>query len=476
MPERLAAIVGRPNVGKSALFNRLAGRRIAIVHDMPGVTRDRIHATCKRGRAPFEVVDTGGIGGSVDLDFTAQVHSEADIAVETANVVLFVVDAQSGITPVDAELARKLRKSSKPLILVINKVDQQQHSVNAAEFDRLGFADTVLVSAEHDRGINDLVDSIEEKLPPYVEEDEAAKEEAAARRPMKIALVGRPNVGKSSLTNAILRDERTLVSSIAGTTRDAVDVPYQHGSKHYVLIDTAGIRHRSKVSHSVEVFSVMRSENSITRADLVCLVIDASAGVTAMDKKIAGLIQEANKPCVVAVNKWDLVQDQTKDKGKLKAFLDDVHAQLVAVSYAPFVFCSAADRVDITRLFKTFEKVRSVGLRHLGTGVLNRIIQSAMTANPAPSKSGKRFKVLYATQPEREGRGLLSPVEIVVFCNDGKLVGDSYRRYMENRIREVEPFEGLPILFRFRSREEKPGGGRGGGKPGGGRRKGRTRD
>jgi GTP-binding protein len=264
-----------------------------------------------------------------------------------------------------------------------------------------------------------------------------------------------------------LRDERTLVSSIAGTTRDAVDVPYQHGSKNYILIDTAGIRHRSKVSHSVEVFSVMRSENSITRADLVCLVIDASQGVTSMDKKIAGMIQDAVKPCVVAVNKWDLVEEQTRDKGKLKAFLDDIHAQLIGVSYAPLVFCCATDRVDITRLFKTFEKVRSVGQRHLGTGPLNRIFQAAMTSNPPPSKHGKRFKALYATQPEREGRGLISAVEIVVFCNDGKLVNESYRRYLDRRIREVEPFDGLPIVFRFRSREEKGGGGgsRSGGRP-----------
>jgi GTP-binding protein len=350
---------------------------------------------------------------------------------------------------------RKLRKSQKPLILVVNKVDQPQHSVNVAEFDRLGFADTIPVSAEHDRGIQDLIEVIEEKLPAYTPEDEARREEAAAKAPLKIALVGRPNVGKSSLTNAILRDERTMVSPIAGTTRDAVDVPYQHGSKSYVLIDTAGIRHRAKVSHSVEVFSVMRSENSISRADLVCLVIDASQGVTKMDKKIAGMIQEANKPCVVAVNKWDLVQDQTADKGQLKEFLDDVHDQLVAVAYAPFVFCCATDRIDITRLFKTFEKVRNVGQRHLGTGVLNRLFQDAMTANPPPSKHGKRFKVLYATQPEHEGRSLIAPVEIVVFCNDGKIVNESYRRYLERRIREVESFEGLPIIFRFRSREDR---------------------
>jgi GTP-binding protein len=455
MPERTVAIVGRPNVGKSALFNRLARRRIAIVHDMPGVTRDRIHAECKLGVAPFTIVDTGGIGGNVDHDFSSQVKAEADIAIEAAQVILFLVDGQQGITPVDAELARKLRKTTKPLLLVINKIDVPKHAINTSEFDRLGFADTLAISAEHDRGIADLVGAIEEKLPPPDSRGEAELEEAAGRKPMKVAIVGRPNVGKSSLTNAILRDERTLVSPIAGTTRDAVDIPYARGTKSYMLIDTAGIRHRTKVSHSVEVFSVMRSEKSIERADLCCLVIDAEQGVTAMDKKIAGMIREANKPCVVAVNKWDLVQEKTHGKGELKAFLDEIHDGLVAVNYAPFVMCCAKDRIDITRLFKTIESVRNGAQHHLGTGALNRIIQTALSAVPPATRYGKRFKVLYATQPDHSADEIVPVPEVVLFCNDARTLDESYRRYLEGQIRQAERFEGLPILMRLRPREQR---------------------
>jgi GTP-binding protein len=356
---------------------------------------------------------------------------------------------------VDSELARKLRKTTKPILLVINKIDVDKHVIHTSEFDRLGFQDTVAVSAEHDRGISSMVSAIEEKLPEPGSGDVAEREEAAGRLPMKITLVGRPNVGKSSLTNAILRDERTLVSPIAGTTRDAVDIPYTRGSKNYVLIDTAGIRHRTKVSHSVEVFSVMRSEKSIERADLCCLVIDAAQGVTAMDKKIAGKIREANKPCVVAVNKWDLVSEKTQGKGELKAFVDDIHEGLVAVNYAPFVMCCAKDHVDITRLFKTIEKVRSSAQHHLGTGALNRVIQTAMTAAPPATRYGKRFKVLYATQPDKAAAQIVPVPEIVLFCNDARTLDDSYRRYLEGQIRQAEPFEGLPLLMRLRPREQK---------------------
>jgi GTP-binding protein len=450
MPERNVAIVGRPNVGKSALFNRLAGRRIAIVHDQPGVTRDRIHAVCKLGRAPFGIVDTGGIGGSVDLDFTDQVHAEVDIAIETASVLLFVVDGHDGITPVDENLARKLRKTTKSLILVVNKIDHAKHAPNVAEFERFGFPQLVSISAEHDLGIAELVRAIEEKLPPPQSSDD---EEARAAVPLKIALVGRPNVGKSSLTNAILRDERTLVSAIAGTTRDAVDIPYERDGKHYVFIDTAGIRHRSKVSASVEVFSVMRSQDSIKRADLCCLVIDASAGVTAMDKKIAGMIQEAEKPCVVAVNKWDLVRDQTRGKEALNDFLEELESSLFAVNYAPLVLCCAKDQIEITRLFKMFEKVRSASHRRIETGPLNRMLSQAMTAHPPAIRHGRRFKVLYATQTDERGAGLLPVPHFVFFCNDARLLEDSYRRFLEAQLRAVEPFTGLPILFRLRPRE-----------------------
>jgi len=457
MSERIVAIVGRPNVGKSALFNRLAKRRIAIVHDQPGVTRDRIHAVCKLGDAPFTIVDTGGIGGNVDLDFTSQVHAEADIAIETAGLVLLVVDGHAGLTPVDADLARKLRKSTRPLLLVVNKIDEDKHEGNLVDFAKLGFEQTLAVSAEHGRGIDDLVREIESRLPPAPAEPESDKGAPA----MKIALVGRPNVGKSSLTNAILRDERTLVSSIAGTTRDAVDIPYERDGKSYMLIDTAGIRHRSRVSSSVEVFSVMRSQESIERADLCCLVIDASMGVTAMDKKIAGLIQDAGKPCVVAVNKWDLVRDQTRGKEKLNEFIEDMETNLFAVNYAPVILCCAKDEIDITRVFKTFEKVRSASRKHVDTGPLNRALRNAMTAHPAPSKKGKRFKLLYATHAGSVGKGPVPVPELILFCNDGKLLDESYRRFLEARIREVERFEGLPLFLRLRAREAKEGKRRG---------------
>ena len=448
MSERTVAIVGRPNVGKSALFNRLARRRIAIVHDQAGVTRDRIHAVCKYSEDPFTIIDTGGIGGNVDLDFTEAVHAEVDIAIEAAHVIIFVVDGLAGITPTDQELARKLRRSTKPLVLAVNKIDLPKHDAHVGEFSRLGFDEVLAISAEHDRGIHELVYAVEAHLPPPSDEDE----KKAAEQPMKIAIVGRPNVGKSSLTNAILNDDRTLVSDIAGTTRDAVDIPYQRNNKPYILIDTAGIRHRSKVSASVEVFSVMRSQDSIERADLCCLVIDASMGVTAMDKKIAGMIQEAQKPCVVAVNKWDLVEEKTEDRDALKEFLADMEAALIPVAYAPLIMCCAKDRVDITRLFNTFEKVRNSARRHLDTGPLNRALNTALTAHPPASKLGKRFKMLYATHPQPEGKDLLPVPEVVMFCNDGRLLDDSYRRYLDKQIREIHPFPGVPILLRLRSR------------------------
>src|SRR6266853_4725527 len=302
---RTVAIVGRPNVGKSALFNRLAGRKISIVHDMPGVTRDRITATCKLASEPFTMIDTGGIGSDVDTSFTEQVRTEVENELAASDLLLFVVDAKDGLSPIDLDLARRLRRIDKPLILVINKVDHEKHMPNAAEFSRLGFENQIAISAEHDRGIAPLVAWIERELPQG-----AGIPADMPETQVKIAIVGRPNVGKSSLTNAILNDQRTLVSPISGTTRDAIDIPYERHGNHYVLIDTAGIRPRGKVDSSVEVFSVMRSEKSIRRAHLCCLVIDATAGVTAQDKKIAGMIQEERKPCIVAVNKWDLIKEK----------------------------------------------------------------------------------------------------------------------------------------------------------------------
>ncbi len=452
MSERIVAIVGRPNVGKSALFNRLAGRKISIVHDMPGVTRDRIATTCKLGNYPFTIFDTGGIGSNVDASFTDQVHAEVDIAVETADVLLFVVDGQSGLNPIDEELARQLRRVRKPVILVINKIDVDQHAPNAVEFSRLGFEHHIAISAEHNRAIEPLVAWAERLLPPH---DFALAEAEALKEPVKIAIVGRPNVGKSSLTNMILQDERTIVSEIAGTTRDAIDIPYQRHGCDYLLIDTAGIRPRGKVSSSVEVFSVMRSESSIRRADLCLLVIDASMGVTAQDKKIAGLIQEARKPCVVAVNKWDLVKDKTDDKEALNEFLADLRAELFFLDYAPVLLASAKTGAEMTRIFKTIERIRNEAQNRIGTGPLNRLLAAAATAHPAPAQAGRRFKILYGTLAATRTRSPIPIPEIVLFCNDEKLLVESYRRFLEARIRESWPCTGLPLLFHLRPREVK---------------------
>jgi GTP-binding protein len=442
---RTAAIVGRPNVGKSALFNRLAGRKISIVHDQPGVTRDRIVAECGLGAHPFTVIDTGGIGGDVDASFTEQVHAEVELALQAAEVILFVVDGKDGLTPVDSELARRLRRVSKPVVLVINKVDVDKHRNMDADFSRLGFEHSIRVSAEHDRNISELVEAAESFLPP------PRAGEPAARTPVKLALVGRPNVGKSSLVNAILEDARTMVSPISGTTRDAVDVPYEHGGQPYLLIDTAGIRPRGKVSNSVEVFSVMRSEKSIRRADLCVLVIDATMGVTAQDKKIAGQVQEARKPCVVAVNKWDLIPIEGDRKEFLREFMQGIRNELFFLDYAPVTLVSAKTGDNMTRLFRTIEEVRHCAGQRITTGPLNRLMQAVLTANPPPIRNGKRFKILYATQLDT-GLDPIPAPHFLLFVNSADVLAPAYKKYLEGRIREVQPFTGLPVIISLRGR------------------------
>jgi GTPase len=448
---RTVAIVGRPNVGKSALFNRLAGRKISIVHDMPGVTRDRIVSLCKLGNHPFEIVDTGGIGANVDADFTSQVRSEVEIALAAADVLVFVVDGQDGLTPLDQELAKLLRRTAKPIILAINKIDVDQHGPRAAEFSRLGFENHIAISAEHNRAILPLVAWVERLLPP----PDFSEEAGADAPPIKIAIVGRPNVGKSSLTNAILADERTLVSPISGTTRDAIDIPYERHGNRYVLIDTAGIRPRGKVDNSVEVFSVMRSETSIRRADICCLVIDATMGVTAQDKKIAGMIQEAHKPCVVAINKWDLIKERTEDKEALKEVLEEMRAELFFLSYAPTMLVSAKTGAELTRLFKTIERVQKEAQTRIGTGVLNRLFAAAVAAQPPPGKGGKRLKILFVTQPDEIREQRFNVPKFVLFVNDEKLLDESYKRYLESKVREHAPYTGSPLLFHMRARESR---------------------
>lgn len=454
MPARTVAIVGRPNVGKSALFNRLAGRKISIVHDQPGVTRDRLAAECALGSRPFTIIDTGGIGSAVDASFTEQVRAEVEIAMETADVILFVTDAQAGVTPVDAELARMLRRVKKPLILVVNKVDVEKHRSLEAEFSRLGFENVLAVSAEHGRGIGELVERTESLL-PVSDVDAEASELSTKSAPAKIAIVGRPNVGKSSLINAILQDRRTLVSALSGTTRDSVDVPYTRGKDSFVLIDTAGIRPRGKVDNSVEVFSVMRAEKSIERADLCVLVIDAAMGVTAQDKKIAGLIQKAQKPCVLVVNKWDLVEIEGDHKEFLRGFMEEVRAELFFVDYAPVVLLSAKTGDNIDRLFRTITRVREDSRQRISTGVLNRLLQTILTANPPPIRSGHRFKVLYATQTESYKNEPIPIPRFLLFVNDADALVPAYKKHLDSRLRDEAPFTGLPISIQLRGRKSR---------------------
>ena len=428
-----AVLVGRPNVGKSALFNRLAGRRISIVHDQPGVTRDRIEAVCKLGQSPFGVVDTGGIGASPDPDFAEATHRAADDALGDADVVLFVVDGKDGLLPLDTELAGKLRRASRPVVLVVNKLDNPKHDDLEAEFLKLGFPSVVGVSAVHGRGTDDLLQTIEAAFGSP--DDEAELPEA--KIPPRIVIIGRPNVGKSSLTNALLGSDRAIVSDIAGTTRDALEVPCELGGHHYLLLDTAGIRHRSRHNTSVEVFSVMRSEEAIRMADVCVLVIDAQSGVTEQDKRIAGLVQKARKAVVVAVNKADLLPAESKKRDGLKEQLEAWQSQLFFLPYAPMVLLSAKTGDNLKRLGTTLEKVRQHATRRLGTGELNRVIRDAMTLHPPPMKGTRRLKVFYATQLEQTDPRPFAAVKFLFFVNAPGLLTPTYETYLAAQIRRV---------------------------------------
>ncbi len=444
---RSVAIVGRPNVGKSALFNRLARRKISIVHNQPGVTRDRITAICRLGTAPFEIVDTGGIGAEPDPDFARPTHEAAEIAIESADVLLFVVDGQDGATPLDLELADKLRRSRRPTILVVNKVDAPEHDDFLADFARLGFSQTLGASAAHGRGIAELVEAIEDLLPP-------ARDDYASQEAPRLAFVGRPNVGKSSLVNTILNDRRAIVSPIPGTTRDAVDIACERNGWRFILCDTAGIRHRSKHNASVEVFSVMRAEDAIKRADLCVLVIDATSGVTSQDKKIAGLIQKARKAAVVALNKWDLVSSAGQsDSELLRKHVERAREQLFFLDYSPVVVLSALTGGSVRRLFTMVEKIQQHATRRTGTGELNRLLRAVMERQPPPFHGKRRFKLLYATQLVPPDPSPFQVPEFLLFVNNPRLLPETYMNFLRARLREKWEYPGLPILLIQRGRE-----------------------
>ena len=446
------AIVGRPNVGKSALFNRLAGRNIAIVHDQPGITRDRLAAPCVRGLRPFTVWDTGGIGGAGEVELRVQVRSAADAAMRESDVILFVVDAQNGLTPIDQELARILRKSRTPVVLVINKIDHPKHEDLESDFARLGFANSVSISAAHGRGISGLLDLIDSLLPGS---DAAADELAAATHPLALAVVGRPNAGKSSLINSVLSDTRTIVSELPGTTRDAVDIMYERDGEQFLLIDTAGIRARSKHSSSVEVFSVMRAERTIRRADLCILVVDLTSGVTGQDKKIAGLIQQAEKPCLVILNKWDLVKPKRAAKAEMERIASETRDRLFFLDYAPVLIASALTGENVEQLFRLIAEVRRAAQVRLGTGILNRLLRTAFEENPPPTIGTRRLKLFYAAQARGEEERTLEALKFILFVNQPKLLSETYERYLEGRIRAAQPYPGLPVLLSCRARSEK---------------------
>jgi len=455
------AIVGRPNVGKSALFNRLVGRKIAIVHDQPGITRDRISAICDRGARPFTVWDTGGIFGAGESELSVQVHRAAEEALRESDLLLLVVDAKEGLSPVDEELARALRKSQKPVLLVINKIDNEKHEPLAAEFDALGFEPSFSISAEHDRGISDLLGEIERHLPSPPHNSRVTNQGSLA-----VAIVGRPNVGKSSLINSIVRVQRAIVSELSGTTRDAVDILYESDGRKFVFIDTAGIRRRGKHSSSVEVFSVMRAERSIRRADLCVLIVDLTMGITAQDKRIAGLIQKALKPAIIVLNKWDLVKPRRREKDAARQLVQEAREIIFFLEYAPALITSALTRENIEKLFSLIETIQRAGRQHIGTGILNRLLREAFEANPPPMVKGRRVKLFYATQTRSGGlqsaeRGLaktplvekpLQRPEFVLFVNDPSLMTETYRRYLEARVRKTEPYPGLPIILTLRAR------------------------
>src|SRR5437773_12068342 len=411
------AIVGRPNVGKSALFNRLVGRKIAIVHDQAGITRDRISAICNRGARPFTVWDTGGIFGVGERELSARVRLAAEEALRESDLVLFVVDAKEGLSPVDEDLAGTLRKSQKPVVLVINKVDHDKHEPLAAEFDSLGLEPSVSISAEHDRGISKLLTEIERRLPSPSRDSRITIHDSLA-----VAIVGRPNVGKSSLINSIVRGERAIVSELPGTTRDAVDILYERSGRKFVFIDTAGIRRRGKHSSSVEVFSVMRAERSIRRADVCVLIVDLTMGVTAQDKRIAGLIQRERKAAILVLNKWDLIRPQRNRKQTISRLVDETRARIFFLEYVPVLIASALTGENIDRLFALIEKIRRAARQRIGTGVLNRLLRQAFEANPPPMVKGRRLKLLYATQAGGKEERKLQSLEFVLFVNDPQLM------------------------------------------------------
>jgi GTP-binding protein len=439
MPLPTLAVVGRPNVGKSTFTNRLVGRREAIVHDEPGVTRDRQYLKSDWNGRDFIVIDTGGIIPDERHDeIVRSIRKQAEVACEEADIILFMVDAKQGLTPSDEEIAQYLRSANKPIFVVANKVDNVQMELETAEFYELGLGTPYGVSSVHGLGVGDLLDEIVARFPP--------PDEAPLGEELKVAIVGRPNVGKSSLTNCLLGEDRMIVSDMAGTTRDAIDSLLVVDDKRYMLVDTAGIRKRAKVDFGVEQFSVVRALKAIERADVVVMVIDATAGVTEQDQRIAGMSDDAGKPCVLVVNKWDLVPKDTYTMEQFKKVLRD---KLHHIDYAPMVFTSALTGQRVAKILEMADAAAQEAQRRITTGLLNQVITEAIALNSPPTNKGRGMKVYYSTQVR------VSPPAFVLFVNDPGLLSQSYARYLENKLRDAFGFTGTPIRVVFRERREK---------------------
>ena len=443
MAKPLVAIVGRPNVGKSMLFNKLTGRRVSIEDDTPGVTRDRIYGDCEWCGRTFSLVDTGGIEPKTDDLILAKMKTQAQIAIETADVIVFMCDIHAGLTADDRDIGVMLLKSGKPVIVCVNKID----SIGALpmeyyEFYELGFdGDPIALSSLHGTGTGDLLDRILELSPA---DDEPVEEDDS----IKVAVIGKPNAGKSSLVNRVLGEERMIVSNIAGTTRDAIDSYVENEFGKFTFIDTAGIRRQSKVLDRIEKYSVLRSHAAVERADVCVLLIDATEGITDQDEKIAGLAHEAGKATIIVVNKWDLVE---KDNSTVKEFTDKIRTSLAYMPYAPILFISAKTGQRLNKLYEYINYVNEQSSLRISTGMLNDVLSDAITKVPPPTDRGRRLKIYYMTEAG------VRPPTFVIFCNEAELFHFSYQRYIENKMREVFGFHGTPIRFVIRQKgDEQP--------------------
>ena len=440
MARPLVAIVGRPNVGKSMLFNRLVGQRLSIVEDTPGVTRDRLYAECEWCGRKFDIVDTGGIEPTTDSEILMFMREQAQIAINAADVIVLVTDIRTGVTAADKDVANMLLRSRKPVVLAVNKADSTGAEDPALyEFYSLGLGDPIAVSAVHGHGTGDLLDECVRYFPEAEEEDEEPDY-------VKVAVIGKPNVGKSSLINRILGEKRLIVSNVAGTTRDAVDTLFENENGKFMFIDTAGIRRKSKVDERIEKFSVMRAQLAIERADVCLIMIDARDGVTEQDTKIAGLAHEAGKASIIVVNKWDLVDKET---GTMEKMRKDIMRDLSFMSYAPIVFISAMTGQRTDRLFELINFANDQSHMRITTGMLNNVLADAQARVQPPTDKGRRLKIYYMTQTG------ICPPNFVIFCNSRELFHFSYQRYIENQIRAVFGLEGTPIRIVIRQKGEK---------------------